>query len=116
VRASQGSVAAALTFRLHAASAPNVATLETESTPKPGDDVRVMLVGFKPLERVRLNIYAGDAASAGYAYRTSIPVRVASDGTAIVAVPTAADDPSNCGVARVEIPAGPLDDFFCIER
>lgn len=116
VRTSQGTTAAHRRFRLHAASAPNIATLARDTGPVPGDDVGLMLVGFKPRERVRMNIYAGSATSADYTYRTSMLVRVEPDGTAIAAVPTAADDPPGCGVARVEIAAGPLDTFFCIQR
>jgi hypothetical protein len=114
VRASQGAIAARRTFRLHAASAPNISTLTSARGTAPGEDVQVMVFGFKPHERVHLNIYAGSAA-AEYSYRASVPVRVGADGATIAAVPTAADDPPTCGVARVEIAAGPLDTFFCVE-
>jgi hypothetical protein len=113
VKASQGELRAERTFRLHPASEPNIAVLQTYPAPQPGDEIDVMLVGFEPRERVRLNVY-GSTDADEFGYRGSVSVRVGPDGNAIQALSTGSDDSPGCAVVRVDSPAGPLDDLFCI--
>jgi hypothetical protein len=116
VTATQGELHAERTFRLHPASKPNISLVATDIPPQPGDDLRVMLVGFNPRERVRLNVYGLDAEQGGgkYNYMTSVYIRVGPTGDAIFPLATGRDDPRSCGVLRVDIPAGPLDTGYCI--
>lgn len=118
VVAKQGERRLTRTFRVHPPSARNIAVKHypTGSLPALGDDIEVLLLGFRPRELVRVNVYAPSAAGAGSSpFLTAIPARVDRDGMGVIVLPTADDDDPGCYVVRVDIPAGPLDDTVCLE-